>query len=62
MGVAEKSWLYLNGQVVICTRDMEVAAMVSAINPAINASTTSVEMESLQQVSQTDKYVVSKMG
>lgn len=50
--VVEKSWLYLNGQPVICNRHMEVAAIVSAINPSINLTVDSVEMGSLQQVLQ----------
>jgi hypothetical protein len=49
--VTEKAWLYLNGQPVVCTRQMEVAAMVSSINPAISATIDSVEMGALQQVS-----------
>ncbi len=49
-GVAEKSWLYLSGNAVVCTRHMEVAAIISGINPAINATMDSVEMGSLQQV------------
>ena len=49
-GVAEKNWLYLNGKPVICNRPMEVAAMVSAINPSINSTMDSSEMASLQQV------------
>ncbi|XP_071161785.1 menin-like [Mytilus edulis] len=47
--VVEKSWLYLNGQPVICNRHMEVAAIVSGINPSINLTVDSVEMGSLQQ-------------
>ncbi|KAL3875111.1 hypothetical protein ACJMK2_038045 [Sinanodonta woodiana] len=49
VGVSEKNWLYLNGQPVICSREIEVAAIVSAINPSINATTDSVEMGALQQ-------------
>ncbi|XP_033734093.1 menin-like [Pecten maximus] len=49
MGVSEKSWLYLNGQPVLCTRQMEVASIVSGINPSISATVDSVEMGSLQQ-------------
>ncbi|CAH1262015.1 MEN1 [Branchiostoma lanceolatum] len=49
VGVAEKSWLYLYGYPVQCTRSMEVAAMVSAINPSIDSHTDSIEMASLQQ-------------
>lgn len=48
--VRDKAWLYLNGQPVVCTRQMEAAAMVSSINPAISATIDSVEMGSLQQV------------
>ncbi|KAK7104350.1 menin-like [Littorina saxatilis] len=47
--VRDKAWLYLNGQPVVCTRQMEAAAMVSSINPAISATIDSVEMGSLQQ-------------
>lgn len=48
--VTDKAWLYLNGHPVVCTRQMEVAAMVSSINPAISSTIDSVEMGSLQQV------------
>nr|KAG5704266.1 hypothetical protein BaRGS_012554 [Batillaria attramentaria] len=47
--VTDKAWLYLNGKPVICTRQMEVASMVSSINPSISATIDSVEMGSLQQ-------------
>ena len=50
-GVLEKSWLYLNGYSVVCTREMEVAAMVSSINPAIDSNTDSIELGDLQQAS-----------
>ncbi|XP_005110509.1 menin [Aplysia californica] len=49
LSVAEKSWLYLNGQPVICNRLMEVAAMVSAANPSISMTMDSIEMGALQQ-------------
>ncbi|XP_013401358.1 menin [Lingula anatina] len=49
MGVAEKSWLYLNGHPVVCDRKLEVASLVSGINCSINASTDSVELGDLQQ-------------
>lgn len=49
-GVTEKSWLYLNGYPVKCTRRMEVAALVSGINPSINAMSDSIELARLQQV------------
>lgn len=42
-------WLYLNGHPVICTPHMAVAALVSAINPTINASSDSEQMALLQQ-------------
>ena len=45
----DKRWLYLNGYPVFCDRDMEVAAMVAGINPAINANADSLEMGELQQ-------------
>ncbi|XP_071833078.1 menin-like [Apostichopus japonicus] len=48
-GVADRSWLYLNGHPVICCRRMEVAALVSAINPSISASSDSIEVASMQQ-------------
>lgn len=43
------SWLYLSGYPVKCTRHMEVASMVTSINPNINSTTDSVELASLQQ-------------
>ncbi|KAM3920577.1 menin isoform 2-T2 [Leptodactylus fuscus] len=48
-GVAEKSWLYLNGRYLRCNRHMEVAFMVCAINPSIDAHTDSLELLQLQQ-------------
>ncbi|XP_063801272.1 menin [Pseudophryne corroboree] len=48
-GVAEKSWLYLNGKYLRCDRHMEVAFMVCAINPSIDAHTDSLELLQLQQ-------------
>lgn len=44
------SWLYLSGYPVKCTRHMEVASMVSSINPAITNTSDSVELADLQQV------------
>ena len=49
LGVAERSWLYLMGNAVVCTRQLEVAALVSSINPAISSTADSVEMSALQQ-------------
>ncbi|XP_075693577.1 menin isoform X2 [Rhinoderma darwinii] len=48
-GVSEKSWLYLNGRHLRCDRHMEVAFMVCAINPSIDAHTDSLELLQLQQ-------------
>ncbi|KAM4722126.1 menin [Rhinophrynus dorsalis] len=48
-GVLEKSWLYLNGKYLRCDRHMEVAFMVCAINPSIDAHTDSLELLQLQQ-------------
>ncbi|XP_077530387.1 menin 1 isoform X1 [Haemaphysalis longicornis] len=45
----DKSWLYLNGHAIQCTRATEVAALVSAINPTISPTTDSTELVSLQQ-------------
>ncbi|XP_033628737.1 menin-like [Asterias rubens] len=49
LGVAEGSWLYLNDHPVVCDRMMEVAALVSAINPSVNSSLDSIELASLKQ-------------
>ncbi|KAM5138115.1 menin [Mantella aurantiaca] len=48
-GIVEKSWLYLNGKFLRCDRHMEVAFMVCAINPSIDAHTDSLELLQLQQ-------------
>ncbi|KAM9501949.1 LOW QUALITY PROTEIN: menin [Guaruba guarouba] len=48
-GVAERSWLYLKGSYLRCTRHMEVAFMVCAINPCIDPHTDSLELLQLQQ-------------
>ncbi|XP_064490117.1 menin-like isoform X2 [Ornithodoros turicata] len=45
----EKSWLYLNGNAVQCSRPTEVAALVSAINPSIAPTTDSNQLICLQQ-------------
>ena len=39
----------LLGQPAVCDRHMEVAALVSSINPAINANYDSMEVGGLQQ-------------
>ncbi|KAL7298456.1 hypothetical protein TKK_0008244 [Trichogramma kaykai] len=48
-GVKSKSWVYLNGQAVICNRPMEVATIVSAINPSISTNADAIEVGILQQ-------------
>uniref|UniRef100_A0A8C6X7F6 Menin n=1 Tax=Naja naja TaxID=35670 RepID=A0A8C6X7F6_NAJNA len=48
-GVAERSWLYLKGSYLRCTRQMEVAFMVCAINPSIDLHSDSLELLQLQQ-------------
>ena len=48
-GIASKSWVYLNGYAVICNRPMEVATIVSAINPSFSATADAVEVGILQQ-------------
>ncbi|XP_065158193.1 menin [Atheta coriaria] len=48
-GVSARSWLYVNNKPVICTRSMEVAALVSAINPSLNATHDAFEVALLQQ-------------
>jgi Menin len=50
--VAHKSWLYLNGNAVVCTRPMELAAMVSGINPSISSTSESVDLATLLEVTQ----------
>lgn len=48
-GISSRSWLYVNNRPVICTRAMEVAALVSAINPSLNATNDAYEVALLQQ-------------
>lgn len=48
-GVSARSWLYVNNKPVICSRAMEVAALVSAINPSLNATHDAFEVALLQQ-------------
>lgn len=48
-GVSARSWLYVNNKPVICTRHMEVAALVSAINPSLNSTHDAYEVSLLQQ-------------
>ena len=46
-----KDWLYLGGNGMQCDRFMEVAAVVSAMNPGIDAKTDSEKLSRLQRVS-----------
>ncbi|XP_066252081.1 menin isoform X1 [Euwallacea similis] len=48
-GVSARSWLYVNNKPVVCTRQMEVAAIISAINPSLNANFDATEIALLQQ-------------
>lgn len=48
-GIDSHSWLYLSGYPVVCNRYMEVAALVSAINPTLNITSTCQEVEELQK-------------
>lgn len=48
-GYESHSWLYLNGNPVICDRYMEVAAIVSSINPSLNMTSACLEVADLQQ-------------
>nr|CAD7199901.1 unnamed protein product [Timema douglasi] len=48
-GIGSHSWLYVNSHPVICSRHMEAAALVSAINPNLNPTTDAVQVQLLQQ-------------
>lgn len=48
-GVNSRSWLYVNGSPVLCTRQMEVAALVSSINPSLTITTDCIEVALFQQ-------------
>ncbi|XP_023029830.1 menin 1 [Leptinotarsa decemlineata] len=48
-GVSARSWLYVNNKPVVCSRHMEVAALVSAINPSLNSTHDAYEVSLLQQ-------------
>ena len=45
-----KDWLYLGGNGMNCDRNMEVAAIVSSLNPGMNSKTDSAMLSKLQQV------------
>jgi len=46
---AKDSWLYVGGKPVLCTRHVEVAALVSSMSPSIGPSMDSLEVGVLQQ-------------
>uniref|UniRef100_T1HZF3 Menin n=1 Tax=Rhodnius prolixus TaxID=13249 RepID=T1HZF3_RHOPR len=48
-GLSSRSWLYVKGRPVLCSRHMEVAALVSAINPSLTVTTDSVGVATFQQ-------------
>lgn len=48
-GVESQTWLYVAGHPVVCNRYMEVAAIVSAINPSLTATSACLEVADLQQ-------------
>lgn len=48
-GVGSQSWLYVNGYPIICDRWMEVAALVSVINPSLSSTNDVIEVSLLQQ-------------
>ncbi|XP_058450861.1 menin [Malaya genurostris] len=48
-GVESQTWLYVAGNPVVCNRYMEVAAIVSAINPSLTATSACLEVADLQQ-------------
>lgn len=48
-GYESHSWLYLSGNPVVCSRQMEVAAIVSSINPSLSMTSACLEVADLQQ-------------
>ncbi|XP_055545208.1 menin [Wyeomyia smithii] len=48
-GVESQTWLYVAGNPVVCNRYMEVAAIISAINPSLTATSACLEVADLQQ-------------
>ncbi len=53
---------YAGGHPVICTRQMEVAAIVIAMNPMIAPGVVCAELVAMQKVWQTDKFSDQKIG
>lgn len=48
-GCESHSWLYLAGNPVVCDRNIEVAAIVSSINPSLSMTSACLEVAELQQ-------------
>ena len=48
-GIEAKTWLYLAGNPIICTRYTELAAMVLSLNPSLNQASVCAEIADLQQ-------------
>lgn len=48
-GINSRSWLYVNGYPITCNRHMEVAALVSSINPSLTVTTDCLEVSIFQQ-------------
>lgn len=48
-GISSRSWLYVNGYPVVCSRQMEVAALVSSINPSLTVTSDCIEVAMFQQ-------------
>lgn len=53
------SWLYLRGHAVVCSRHMELAALVTSMNPAVTGNTDSFELTHVQKVAITFVHVLS---
>lgn len=47
-GVLAHSWLYVAGKPVVCTRVMELAALVSSINPTLTPTIDVHEVAQMQ--------------
>lgn len=47
-GVLARSWLYVAGKPVVCTRIMELAALVSSINPTLTPNIDVHEVAQMQ--------------
>jgi len=47
--VGSRTWLYVNGRPVVCDRHMEVAALVSSMNPSLSVTSDAKEVAELQK-------------